>query len=354
MCCGALQAAAGGTLHEDAGMTVPVGPAVGAVVEPPASGAVAVSFTVSPHAARATNKKAALFIDPPRCKRRSLASNSPNLPSKHKLVCCGALQRRLAFALLFPLVACGQLWAFLELVGFSLQPPGLVFAAEGACVAGSVAYAWRSAKAAGSRADEPPELARWWLVGVGVFLVWAILYFSAGHVADAPRARTFDDAILARVPIVPAFAGIYLGVHVFGVIPFCVMPEVRYLRRHMLGAILIVVLSSVLWVALPVRVDRPPLDPALPGFGAFLLRAVYSFDPTTNCFPSAHCAIAVYAAIGLRFSSRLLFGWGIVTAFLVCISTVLTHQHYVADVLSGAVLAALCAYGTAIRKRARS
>lgn len=261
-----------------------------------------------------------------------------------------ALQRRLAFALLFPLVACGQLWAFLELIGLSLHPPRLVFGAEGVCIAASVAYAWRRAKA--GSANEPPELARWWLVGVGVFLVWAVLYFTAGHVADAPRARTFDDAILARVPIVPAFAGIYLGVHVFGVLPFCVIPEVRFLRRHMLGAVLIVVLSSVLWVALPVRVDRPPLDPALPGFGAFLLRGVYAFDPTTNCFPSAHCAIAVYAAIGLRFASPRLFVWGVVTAILVCISTVLTHQHYVADVLSGAVLAALCAYGTALRKRA--
>lgn len=257
------------------------------------------------------------------------------------------VQRRVAFALLLPLVACGQLWAALELLGLTLRPPALVFAVEGACIVASVVYAVKRRPAV----DEPPELARWWRPGVGVFLVWAVLYFAAGHITDAPNARTFDDGILARVPLLPAFAPIYLGVHVFGVIPFCVMPEVRFLRRHLLGAVLIVVLSSVLWVALPVRVDRPAIDPAAAGFGAWLLRGVYGFDPTTNCFPSAHCAIAVYAAIGLRFSSRGLFGWGIVTAVLVCISTVLTHQHYVADVLSGAVLAMLCAYGTAVRRQ---
>lgn len=249
--------------------------------------------------------------------------------------------RTLALAALFPLVACGQLWAAIELAGVTLPSPALVFALEGVCIAGSVGYAVRKAT------TEPRELARWWLNGVGVFLVWAVLYFSAGHLADAPRARTFDDSILARVPLMPAFAPIYLGVHVFGIIPFCVIPEVRLLRRHLLGAVLIVLLSSVLWIALPVRVDRPPLDPAMPGFGAWLLRGVYSFDPTTNCFPSAHCAIAVYAAIGLRFArSRALFVWGIVTAVLVCASTVLTHQHYVADVLSGAILAVLAAIGT--------
>jgi membrane-associated phospholipid phosphatase len=256
-------------------------------------------------------------------------------------------ERRLAFALLLPLVACGQLWAALELVGIALHPPGLVFGLEGACIVGSVIYAWKTRPAA----EEPRELSRWWLVGGGVFLVWAVLYFTAGRVTDAGNARTFDDSILARVPLMPAFAPIYLGVHVFGVLPFCVIPEVRLLRRHLLGAVLIVVLSSVVWVALPVRVDRPPIDPALTGFGAWLLRGVYSFDPTTNCFPSAHCAIAVYAAIGLRFSSRLLFRWGVATALLVCLSTVLTHQHYVADVVSGALLAALCGYGTLVRRR---
>lgn len=255
------------------------------------------------------------------------------------------VQRRLAFAVLLPLVVCGQLWTALELLGLALPPP-LVFALEGASVVASVVYTSKRPPAA----PEPPELARWWRYGVGVFLAWAVLYFTAGHVTDAPNARTFDDAVLARVPLLPAFASIYLGVHVFGVVPFCVMPEVRLLRRHLLGAVLIVVLSSVLWVALPVRVDRPPIDPDAAGFGAWLLRGVHGFDPTTNCFPSAHCAIAVYAAAGLRFSSRLLFSWGVVTAALICISTVLTHQHYVADVLSGAVLALLCAYGTTVRR----
>lgn len=255
------------------------------------------------------------------------------------------MQRRLAFALLFPMVACGQLWAAIELLGLPLHPPGLVFGLEGVCIALSIAFTLKRNQ------REAPELGRWWFVGLGVFLVWAVLYFTAGHVTDAPNARTFNDSILARVPLMPEFAPIYLGVHVFGIIPFCVIPEVRLLRRHLLGAVLIVVLSSVLWVALPVRVDRPPIDPAAIGFGAWSLRGIYGFDPTTNCFPSAHCAIAVYAAIGLRFSSRRLFVWGVVTAVLVCLSTVLTHQHYVADVLSGAVLAALCAYGTSVRRR---
>jgi membrane-associated phospholipid phosphatase len=257
----------------------------------------------------------------------------------------GTRARALAFHALFPLVACGQAWAALELLGAKLPSPSVVLAIEGVIIAGSVAMAWR-------RPREDKELGRWWIIGIGVFLVWAVLYFAAARVTEPPHARTFDDSILDRVPLMPQFAPIYLGVHVFGVIPFCVLPETRLLRRHMLGAVLIVLLSAVAWVTLPVRLDRPTLPSEAVGFGAWLLRRIHSFDPTTNCFPSAHCAIAVYAASGLRFArSQRLFIWGTVTATLVCISTVMTHQHYVADVASGVVLAVLVAYGTQRKTR---
>jgi membrane-associated phospholipid phosphatase len=247
--------------------------------------------------------------------------------------------RAVALGALFPMVACGQVWALLELAGARLPAP-IAFGIEGTVVIGSVMLALR-------RPREPVELARWWAIGSGMFAIWAVLYFGAARLTTPMLARTFDDPILQRLPLVPELAPVYLGVHVFGVIPFCVLSEPRLLRRHLLGAVLIVLLSAIAWVALPVRLDRPPIPAEAAGFGAWLLRRVYAFDPTTNCFPSAHCAIAVYAAIGLRFArSRRLFYWGIVTAVFICLSTVLTRQHYVADVASGAVLAALCAWGT--------
>lgn len=248
--------------------------------------------------------------------------------------------RPIALAALLPLVACGQLWSLLEVAGVVLPSPRIVLAIEAAIVFGAVAWSFRS----------PPErraLAPFAGIGLSMFVFWAGLYFGASHITEPAHARTFDDGILARVPMMPELTPIYLGVHVFGVVPFCVLTEERLLRRHLLGAVLIVLISALAWVALPVRLDRTPVSPEMHGFGAALLRWVQSFDPTTNCFPSAHCAIAVYAALGLRLSpSRPLFLWGIATAVLICVSTVLTRQHYVADVVSGAVLAALAAYGT--------
>jgi membrane-associated phospholipid phosphatase len=253
--------------------------------------------------------------------------------------------RRVALYALVALVACVQALCVLELVRVPLWPPGLVLGVESLVVLGAMAIAWRA------RYTETRELGRWAAIGAGSWSAWALLYYGAAHLTHPASARVFDDTILARLPLVPAFTPVYLGVHVFSAVPYCALPETRLLRRYLLGNLLIVSLSSIAWVALPVRLDRPPFAADLPGFGAWLLRLVYTVDPTTNCFPSAHCSVAVYAALGLRFASPRLFGWGAVTATAICVSTVLTKQHYVADVAAGAALAALAAY--AITRRTR-
>lgn len=235
------------------------------------------------------------------------------------------------------LVACGQVICLLELLGLRLRPPGLVFALESAVVAVAIAMAWR-------HAPEAADLRRWAAIGLGSWGFWGLLYFGAARFTDPPAARVFDDSILARLPLVPAFTAVYLGVHVFSVVPYCAIPETRHLRRYLLGNLLIIALSAIVWVSLPVRLDRPPLSPELSGFGAWLLHEVYATDPTTNCFPSAHCSVAVYAAIGLRFASRPIFAWGIASAAAICLSTLLTKQHYVVDVVTGAMLAALVSF----------
>lgn len=251
----------------------------------------------------------------------------------------GTKIRRSVLHALVALVACGQAFAALELAGVRVWPPGVALGLESVVVVVATVAALRAK-------DEPRELRVWTAIGLGSWVLWGALYFGAARLTHAPSARTFQDAILTALPLVPAFTPIYLGVHVFSMVPYMAIGEVRHLRRYLLGNLIILFVSTLAWVALPVRLDRliiPELDS---GFGAWLLRLVYVGDPTTNCFPSAHCSCAVYAAIGLRFASTRLFVWGIVTATLICVSTVMTKQHYVADVFAGAVLAGLSALAT--------
>jgi membrane-associated phospholipid phosphatase len=246
---------------------------------------------------------------------------------------------------LIALVAAGQLWCSLEILGVPMPSPPAVLGLEGAIIVAAALAALR-------RRGEEKDLARWAPVGAIVWIVWGALYFGAAHITEPPHARTFSDAVLDRLPLLPAFTSVYLGVHVFSMIPYCALPESRLLRRYLLGNMLIILVSAIAWVTLPVRLDRPPFDFDAPGFGTWLLRGVYRWDPTTNCFPSAHCAIAIYSAIALRFASTRLFVWGAFSAALICLSTILTKQHYVADVAGGAVLAALAAW--AVKRRTRT
>lgn len=257
----------------------------------------------------------------------------------------GLSPRAFVLHVAFPLVACGQLWAAIELAGLTLPAPPLVLGLEGLAIVWSVLRARRAAA-------PPPEVARSWAGGLACFAVWAVLYFAAGSLVDPGQAATFSDPVLARAPLVPAWTGVYLGVHPFGIVPFCVLLDADRVRRHLRGAIAIVVVSSVVWVTWPVRLDHPTVPDEARGFGAFLLRALHGLDPATNCFPSAHCAIAVYAAIGLAFArSRALFAWGAATATAVCASTIFTRQHYVADVVAGALLAVVTAAVVHRRRR---
>jgi hypothetical protein len=248
--------------------------------------------------------------------------------------------RRAALHAVVALVACGQVAFVLELCGLRLGY-AVVLGIESVVVLAATLAA---------RKKESFDLALWALIGVGVWIFWGTLYFGAARITDPPNARTFDDAILAHLPVVPAFTAVYLGVHIFSIVPYCALDEARTLRRYLLGNLLLVLLSAIAWVTLPVRLDRPPLPPEPDSFGMWLLHVVYRADPTTNCFPSAHCGVAVYAAIGLRAASRPLFVWGIATAIAICVSTVMTRQHYVADVLAGAVLAGLMSWAMARRR----
>ena len=61
----------------------------------------------------------------------------------------------------------------------------------------------------------------------------------------------------------------------------------------------------------------------------------------TNLFPSIHCLVSWFCAIGLR-GTRVSTWYKVFSyafAIAVCISTQLTKQHYIVDVFGGILLA---------------
>jgi membrane-associated phospholipid phosphatase len=67
---------------------------------------------------------------------------------------------------------------------------------------------------------------------------------------------------------------------------------------------------------------------------------VQRIDGANNCFPSGHSAISVLT--GGLLATQLGIGAGAAFAILVCLSCLFCKQHYVVDVLAGALLGGAC------------
>lgn len=247
--------------------------------------------------------------------------------------------RRAARDAAIAITALGQAICVLELSGARLGPPALVLALGGAVVAAVVARALCRASS-----DEPRELAVWPAIGLGAWLVWGGLYYGAAAITAPGSARAFDDFVLEAMPLVPAFAPVYVGVQAFSLIPYCVLPEERLLRRYTLGNLLLLAACAIAWVSVPVKLEHGASLDGMSGFGAWLLRWVYAHDRTTNCFPSAQTALALYAAVSVRVVSKRLFWWGMATAAAISVGVMYVKQHYLADVAMGNMLAAILAW----------
>lgn len=246
--------------------------------------------------------------------------------------------RKAAFFAVMAVVICAQVVTFVELVGITLRSVPAVLGIVGVVVIASAFVGYRRGEA------EARDLQPWPLIGLGVWAVWGGLYYGAAAITVPGTARTFDDFVLAGMPLHPAFATVSISVHVFALLPYCILPEPRLLRRYMLGNLLLIGGCAIFWVGLPVRLDHPASMDGVEGFGASMLRWLYAHDLTTNCFPSAHTAIVLYAAIAFRKVSKVLFWWGFATAALVTVAVLSVRQHYLGDTGMGNMLAALMAW----------
>jgi protein-tyrosine phosphatase/membrane-associated phospholipid phosphatase len=184
-----------------------------------------------------------------------------------------------------------------------------------------------------------------WAAAAGATALTSLLFVVAYNACnDITHART-DVGVWAfdwerHWPVVPAMIVPYWSIDLlFLLAPFCctTRDEVDVHRRRLVFAI---AGASLGFLLIPLRFafPRPEVEGALaPGFAA-----LYSFDQPHNLFPSLHIAFRTLLADLYVRQSRgawrlLAHGW----FSLVGVSTLLTWQHHLVDVLGGFWLAAL-------------
>lgn len=162
---------------------------------------------------------------------------------------------------------------------------------------------------------------------------------ARGGVAHAPELAM--DRLL---PLVPASALVYGALYAFLIaLPVLVIQTRELIRRTVWAYLAVWITAYVCFLFFPTVAPRPERLIGS-GYATWGLRFLYDADPPFNCFPSLHVAHSFVSALACHRVHRSLGRVATGCASLVAISTLLTKQHYVLDVIAGTLMAvAACA-----------
>lgn len=172
-----------------------------------------------------------------------------------------------------------------------------------------------------------------------VTLLFVLVYGGSSYIAGLHglRWRVHTDWELG-LPFFAPLTAVYLSLNlVMGLAPWVLRGKEDFLAlvKTMLAELFI---GGLFFLLFPAELKFP--TPSVEGFWAPFLLTADTLNLDYNLLPSLHVAFALsvaeaYAARRGLWGRVLLRSW----AWAVCASTVLTHQHHVADVAAGAALA---------------
>jgi membrane-associated phospholipid phosphatase len=170
--------------------------------------------------------------------------------------------------------------------------------------------------------------------GAYFWIVYGLGDFVATHAAQRFHVAMPLDFM---VPFVPWASVIYLMVTpLFCVAPFVFRTPDRLLPLFVTMCVE-VTLAGVVFCLFPVELSFPPHE--VTGAANFVYRLACAIVLTYNCVPSLHVALALtcgwaYSSVGGWRWRTFIWTWvaGIV------VSTLLTHQHHLVDLATGALL----------------
>ncbi len=176
------------------------------------------------------------------------------------------------------------------------------------------------------------------LLGLGQTVWFGMIYGAADRltVAREFRVRIHTDAEL-NLPFVPEAAAVYMSIYAL----FLMVPFILRTRQQILAltATLAAVTfcGGVCFLLLPAEAAFP--SPHDLGRWPRLFQFADWLNLEYNMMPSLHVAlnvvcVAVFSRRATRFGKTILWTW----ATAISISTLLTHQHHIVDVITGFVL----------------
>ncbi len=183
-----------------------------------------------------------------------------------------------------------------------------------------------------------PELSALALVAAAFSLYWG-LYAASARLGDfaAHRYQLFFQWE-RNIPLVPAAALVYLSITLMLIPLLLRLPTVRQLWPVALTVVFQGLVASLCFWLLPLE-DGFQTPASVDGWEGWVWHLSNDLALRHNYFPSLHVTLATSAAMVLS-RQRGRVDWPMsLWAAAIAISTLFVHQHHLADILGGLLLA---------------
>jgi len=179
-----------------------------------------------------------------------------------------------------------------------------------------------------------------WAVGGALALLQSFVYFGIGHLhltrsTELLRTR-LDDAIpfwpWTSWCYLPFYAGVFL-------IAIAGIRRRVLFQRAVMAVFVVMSIGALGHIFIGAEYPRPILHPPYATISEWFLASVQRIDPPGNVFPSLHVAHTTMLALILIQDRPRLGRVALAMATALALSTLTTKQHFLADVVSGYVLA---------------
>jgi membrane-associated phospholipid phosphatase len=182
-------------------------------------------------------------------------------------------------------------------------------------------------------------LARDLLIVIALAAVLAGLFTLYGPLNHGPERWVLKSPLDERIPLVKPLVVPYLSIFVVAAVTVVafLLRSMRMAQSLLLAAMLTLIVAYLLYAFAQTYVARPVVT----GDDVFsrLLRFVYGNDNAYNCFPSLHTAFSVVMGVHWIWFNPRVGRYVAAWCGLIVVSTVFVHQHYLADVAGGIVVA---------------
>lgn len=171
------------------------------------------------------------------------------------------------------------------------------------------------------------------------------VYTGARLIAGNWYHHNIETFLDRMIPFWPPSAAIYLGCYIFWVVNYILIArqEKKGVCCFFAGDLISRLICLAFFLLFPTTNTRPDVGDT--GFWNMVMRLIYSVDAADNLFPSIHCLVSWFCYIGIRDRKDISVWYrrfSCIMAILVCISTLTTRQHVIADVAGGVILAEIC------------